>query len=57
MEIKEGQIDIDDVSFSYDEHTEVLTHVTLHIEPGQKVAVVAIPEEGRPLCASLYQDL
>ena len=53
MEIKEGQIDIDDVSFSYDEHTEVLTHVTLHIEPGQKVAVVGHSGGGKTTLCQL----
>lgn len=53
MEVKEGQIDIDDVSFSYDEHTEVLTHVTLHIEPGQKVAVVGHSGGGKTTLCQL----
>ena len=53
MEVKEGQIDIDDVSFSYDEHTEVLTHVTLHIESGQKVAVVGHSGGGKTTLCQL----
>ena len=35
INVTDGRIDIDDISFSYDEHTEVLSHVDLHIERRQ----------------------
>mgnify|MGYP002603908238 CR=1 FL=1 len=35
-----GAIDVEDVSFSYEENQEVLEHVTLHVRPGETVAVV-----------------
>ena len=35
-----GAIDVEDVSFSYEENQEVLEHVTLHVQPGETVAVV-----------------
>ena len=35
-----GSIDVEDVSFSYEENQEVLEHVTLHVRPGETVAVV-----------------
>ena len=49
-----GAIDVEDVSFSYEENQEVLEHVTLHVRPGETVAVVGpsgllqvFPEECR----------
>ena len=35
-----GAIDVEDVSFSYEENQEVLEHVTLYVRPGETVAVV-----------------
>src|SRR5699024_225973 len=40
LSVREGRIDMDHVSFSYNDNGEVLTDVDLHIEPGQTVAVV-----------------
>lgn len=36
----EGRIDVETVRFSYDEDNEVLENVTLHIKPGETVAIV-----------------
>ncbi|MBE6928240.1 MAG: ABC transporter ATP-binding protein [Ruminococcaceae bacterium] len=42
VELKEveGRIDVETVRFSYDEDNEVLENVTLHIKPGETVAIV-----------------
>ena len=40
LEHVRGAIDVEDVSFSYEENQEVLEHVTLHVQPGETVAVV-----------------
>ncbi len=35
-----GEIDVNEVSFSYDEDTEVLDRVSVHIRPGETIAIV-----------------
>ena len=35
-----GKVDICDVSFSYEPHKELIKDLNLHIEPGQRVAIV-----------------
>lgn len=53
LEVKEGAIDIEDVSFSYDDQTEVLNHVSLYIEAGQTVAVVGHSGGGKTTLCQL----
>ncbi|MBQ1483788.1 MAG: ABC transporter ATP-binding protein [Eubacterium sp.] len=38
--VEEGRVDINRISFSYDERSEVLEDVDLHIAPGETVAIV-----------------
>lgn len=51
--VKEGRIDMEDISFSYEQGTEVLRHVTLHVEPGRKVAVVGHSGGGKTTLCQL----
>ncbi len=53
INVTDGRIDIDDISFSYDERTEVLSHVDLHIEPGETVAVVGHSGGGKTTLCQL----
>lgn len=49
----EGAIDFDDVCFSYDGETPVLNHLTLHVDPGQTVALVGPSGGGKTTTCSL----
>ncbi len=42
-----GKIEFEDVSFSYDDGTEVLSHVNLTIEPGETFALVGSSGSGK----------
>ena len=42
-----GRIDFDDVNFGYRRDTPVLDHFSLHIEPGEKVALVGASGSGK----------
>ena len=53
LTVTEGRIDMEDVSFSYDGSAEVLTHVDLHITPGQTVAVVGHSGGGKTTLCQL----
>lgn len=54
LETVKGQIDVEDVSFSYDqEGGEVLHHVTLHIRPGETIAVVGPSGGGKSTLCGL----
>ncbi len=49
-----GRIDVEDVSFTYErEDGEVLHHVTLHVAPGETVAVVGPSGGGKTTLCSL----
>ena len=48
-----GDIDIDDVSFHYEDGPEVLDHVTLHIPKGETVAVVGPSGGGKSTLCQL----
>ena len=48
-----GAIDVEDVSFSYEENQEVLEHVTLHVRPGETVAVVGPSGGGKTTLCNL----
>ena len=53
LETVRGDIDIDDVSFHYEEGPEVLDHVTLHIPQGETVAVVGPSGGGKSTLCQL----
>ena len=53
LTVTEGRIDMEDVSFSYDGSAEVLTHVDLHITPGQTVAGVGHSGGGKTTLCQL----
>lgn len=42
-----GQVDFDDVTFSYDEGTPVLEHFDLHVRPGETIALVGPTGAGK----------
>ena len=49
-----GQIDVENVSFSYErDDTEVLHHVSLHVKPGETIAVVGPSGGGKTTLCSL----
>ena len=49
-----GAIDVNDVSFSYErDNTEVLHHVSLHVKPGETIAVVGPSGGGKSTLCSL----
>ena len=54
LENVRGQIDVEDVSFSYErDDTEVLHHVSLHVEPGETIAVVGPSGGGKTTLCNL----
>ena len=49
-----GRIDVEDVSFSYErDDTEVLHHVSIHVDPGETIAVVGPSGGGKTTLCSL----
>lgn len=42
-----GQVDFDDVTFSYDEGTPILEHFDLHVRPGETIALVGPTGAGK----------
>ncbi|MBQ6621779.1 MAG: ABC transporter ATP-binding protein [Mogibacterium sp.] len=53
LQVTAGAIDVDDVSFSYEERSEVLHDVTLHIRPGETLAVVGHSGGGKTTLCQL----
>ena len=53
LHVTKGDIDVNDVSFSYDDDTEVLRHVDLHIKAGETVAVVGHSGGGKTTLCQL----
>ncbi len=54
LRVTEGRIDFEDVSFEYpDDHNRVLRHLTLHIRPGENVALVGPSGGGKTTVCNL----
>ena len=52
-----GQVSFENVSFCYTPEVEVLKEISIHIEPGQKVALVGPTGAGKTTLASLLSRL
>ena len=48
-----GQVDFDDVSFCYNDESQVLRHIDLHIRPGEKMAFVGPSGGGKTTLCQL----
>lgn len=53
LQVTEGAVVFEDVSFSYNDTTEVLEHVNLQIQPGETVAVVGHSGGGKTTLCQL----
>ena len=53
LHVSKGTVDIDDVSFSYAGHSEVLHHVDLHVRSGEMIAVVGESGGGKTTLCQL----
>lgn len=53
LQVGPGAIDFDDVCFSYDGATDVIDHLSLHVEPGTTVALVGPSGGGKTTTCSL----
>ncbi len=53
LHVSKGTVDIDDVSFSYVGHSEVLHHVDLHVRSGEMIAVVGESGGGKTTLCQL----
>ena len=51
--VTEGRIDVNDISFAYDDQTEVIDHLSLHVEPGETIAVVGPSGGGKSTLCQL----
>lgn len=49
----EGDVRFEDVSFAYDEDTNVLNHVSFHIKPGETIALVGPTGAGKTTIVNL----
>ncbi len=57
-EIKvEGRIDLENVSFGYDEATDVLRHIDLHIKPGEFIGLVGKSGTGKSTLINLVMRM
>ena len=52
-----GQVSFENVSFCYTPEVEVLREISIHIEPGEKVALVGPTGAGKTTLASLLSRL
>ncbi len=57
LQVKQGQIEFDGVSFSYDQKQPVLHDITLSIEPDTKIALVGESGEGKTTLTNLLLRL
>ena len=49
----EGRVDFSDVDFSYDKSKPLIRGLTIHVEPGQKVAIVGPTGAGKTTIVNL----
>ena len=52
-----GYIDIDNISFGYDDSTDVLKNVSLHIEPGEMIGIVGKSGVGKSTLINLVMRM
>lgn len=58
VELKvEGQIDLENVSFGYDEAVDVLRHIDLHIKPGEFIGLVGKSGTGKSTLINLIMRM
>ncbi len=53
MDVEQGRIDIDDISFAYNENSEIISGLSLHIKAGETVAVVGPSGGGKTTLCQL----
>ncbi len=53
LTVTEGAVDFNDISFSYEGHSEVLHHVDLHVKGGEMIAVVGESGGGKTTLCQL----
>ena len=53
IQVTRGDIDVNDISFSYDESAEVIDHLDLHIAAGETVAIVGPSGGGKSTLCQL----
>ena len=51
--VTEGRIDVNDITFTYDDRTDVIKHMDLHVAPGETVAVVGHSGGGKTTLCQL----
>lgn len=49
----EGRVDFEDVAFSYDKTKPLIRHLNVHVDPGQKVAIVGPTGAGKTTIVNL----
>ena len=53
IQVTRGDIDVNDISFSYDDSTEVIDHLDLHVKAGETVAIVGPSGGGKSTLCQL----